>query len=75
MEFAKCKGKAPIRTEDEEYVDGFFPSVGESAGHVILQYCFRCEVTDECLGYAERHGITTGVWGGIQLTTPRKRDS
>lgn len=75
MDLAACKGRAPIRQPGVKYVDGFFPSVGETAEEVILRYCFRCEVSDECLDYANRKGITTGVWGAQQLTTPRKADT
>jgi WhiB family redox-sensing transcriptional regulator len=41
----------------------FFPERGES--HAEPQaVCAGCEVKRECLDYAMRHRIQTGIWGG-----------
>ena len=42
----------------------FFPGRGESAGLARL-ICASCPVRRPCLDYAIRHGITSGIWGGL----------
>jgi transcription factor WhiB len=37
---------------------------------IALRICRRCPERAACLAFAERHGITTGIWGG---TTPGER--
>ncbi len=41
----------------------FFPSDG-SGVVVARRICLECGVKDECLGYALKHRIDHGVWGG-----------
>lgn len=41
----------------------FFPERGEDA-RPAKALCTGCLVAGECLGYALRHGIEEGVWGG-----------
>jgi WhiB family redox-sensing transcriptional regulator len=49
----------------------FFPERGEShAGAVAV--CAECEVRAECLDYAMRHRIQTGIWGGMSERARRK---
>jgi hypothetical protein len=48
---------------------GFFSDHGGSNASA-KRVCARCVVRDECLGYALRHEIEFGVWGG---TSPRER--
>lgn len=60
--------------------DPFFPEDGSSAGPA-RQVCRRCEVEEECLAYALRHGERYGVWGGKserdrrRITAARRRES
>jgi WhiB family transcriptional regulator, redox-sensing transcriptional regulator len=35
-----------------------------------VEVCRQCPVTADCLAYADRHGDSHGVWGGM---TPRER--
>lgn len=57
--------KAVCRDEDPEL---FFP-VGNS-GPALAQtadaklVCATCPVTTQCLGFAVKHGLDHGVWGG-----------
>lgn len=51
---AACRGLNPTL---------FFPERGEPLTNA-KQVCDTCEVTTECLGYAMRHMIKEGVWGG-----------
>lgn len=49
--------------------DLFFPEKGESSNGAKL-VCRGCEVQEQCLAYAMKHGIRWGVWGG---TSERQR--
>jgi len=47
----------------------FFPLAG-TPGREAYAVCRRCDVSKQCLDYAVRHGITDGIWGGVN---PRGR--
>jgi hypothetical protein len=54
--------------------EAFFPEPGNSNASTIAQavrICRRCDVREDCLEYADQHGIPHGIWGG---ETPNQRD-
>jgi len=53
---AACKGTGPTP---------FFPAHGATAD-AARALCGRCPVAAECLGYAARHNIRDGIWGGLE---------
>jgi WhiB family redox-sensing transcriptional regulator len=54
--------------------DLFFPVATGAAAHKeaarAQRVCAGCQVRQECLDFAMRHGETDGIWGG---TTPDER--
>lgn len=60
MERARCRERDP---------EQFFVR-GAVQCRRAIRICDRCEVREECLGYALTNGIEFGVWGG---TTERQR--
>lgn len=65
------RDRAACLDEDPER---FFPTDIESHGPLTVEakaFCrVFCQVADECLAWALRHGIDHGVWGGA---TPAER--
>ncbi len=57
---------------EPEYAElPWFPPRGHTPA-VLKEICGRCVVRDECLAYAQSHGIDHGIWGGL---SPRERHS
>lgn len=54
-----------MEIEDDD--DPFFPKAGRE-GFVILNYCFRCPVKQECKEKGDAIGAEHGVWGGERRT-------
>lgn len=68
MKKAQCLGSAP----KNGVKDRFFPDRGETAEDAIVNFCFKCDVTEECNEYGDRIGATVGVWGGVRRTRNNK---
>ena len=45
----------------------FFVNAGHSIAEA-LEYCTACPVRQECLDYALRNRLTTGIFGGLTYT-------
>jgi WhiB family redox-sensing transcriptional regulator len=62
QERANCLGVDP---------DLFFPERGASTKEAKA-VCHGCEVQQECLEYALRHGEKFGIWGGMSERERRR---
>jgi WhiB family transcriptional regulator, redox-sensing transcriptional regulator len=62
QENANCLGVDP---------DLFFPERGASTREAKA-VCRGCEVREECLEYALRHGEKFGIWGGLSERERRR---
>lgn len=58
--------KAACKSEETDlfFIPEFYPEA--------KAVCARCEVREECLSYALRTNVQSGVWGGLE-TEERKR--
>lgn len=68
MERAACAGHDP---------DLWFPDVDRSdywdKRHRAMSICRTCEVQVDCLRYALENKERHGIWGGVMMSTARKR--
>jgi WhiB family transcriptional regulator, redox-sensing transcriptional regulator len=54
--------RAACRVEDPEI---FFPEGITYLAEAAKRVCATCPVRDECLAWALAHGVTDGIWGGL----------
>ena len=62
------KNKANCRNMD---VNLFFPALGGNVPPFVREVCGSCEVTEECLWYANETAAEHGVFGGLTPTERR----
>jgi hypothetical protein len=65
MKAAACRGQANRRGDFDQF---FGPPKQGGSSTLVMEgraFCASCEVAHDCLSYAERHDVASGVWGGM----------
>lgn len=61
MTRAACRGRDP---------QAWFPDSKKDDRSLAQQTCAHCPVQAECADYADRLGVTDGIWAGTEIDRP-----